>query len=192
MKQRFALLVLKLMRWTPIGPAPEAKKYVMLCAPHTTNWDLPALLVATWSQGKSVNFLGKHQLFRGPMNWFMRSLGGIPVRREGRYGMVESLTAEFAAADEIGLAIPAAGTRSYSDHWKSGFYRIALAADVPIVCAFVDYKTKTLGFGPTMTPTGDPDVDILFFQEFYADKVGKFPEKKSEIRFRPDQTNTES
>ena len=88
MKQRFALLVLNLMRWTPIGPAPEAKKYVMLCAPHTTNWDLPVLLMATWSQGKSVNFLGKQQLFRGPMNWLMRSLGGIPVRREGRHGMV--------------------------------------------------------------------------------------------------------
>jgi 1-acyl-sn-glycerol-3-phosphate acyltransferase len=113
-KQRFALLVLKVMRWTPVGPAPEAKKYVMLSAPHTTNWDLPALLMATWSHGTSVNFLGKHQLFRGPMNWLMRSLGGIPVRREGRHGMVESLTAEFAAADEIALAIPAAGTRSYS------------------------------------------------------------------------------
>ncbi len=183
-KKRIADVLLKLTRWTAVGPAPEADKYVLLCAPHTTNWDLPALLMATWSQGAGASFLAKHQLFRGPMNWFMRSLGGVPVKRDGKNGMVASLTKEFAAADSLALAIPAAGTRAGTDHWKSGFYRLALAADVPIACAFVDYSTRTLGYGPVMTPTGDVEADLDFFRAFYEDKQGKFPANKSEIRFR--------
>lgn len=184
MKKRIADLLLKLTRWTAVGPAPEADKYILLSAPHTTNWDLPALLLASWSQGASASFLGKHQLFRGPMNGFMRALGGIPVQREGRNGMVVSLTEEFARADSLVIAIPAAGTRGYTDHWKSGFYRLAIAADVPIACAFVDYSTRTLGYGPVMTPTDDVEADLDLFRAFYADKQGKFPDNKSEIRFR--------
>jgi 1-acyl-sn-glycerol-3-phosphate acyltransferase len=183
-KKRIADLLLKLTRWTAVGPAPDADKYVLLCAPHTTNWDLPSLLMATWSQGAGASFLGKHQLFRGPMNRLMRALGGIPVKRDGKNGMVGSLAKEFASADRLALAIPAAGTRGYTDHWKSGFYRLALEADLPIACAFVDYSTRTLGYGPVMTPTGDVEVDLEFFRAFYADKQGKFPDSKSEIRFR--------
>ena len=184
MKRRIARLLLKATRWTPIGPAPDLNKCVLLSAPHTTNWDLPALLLATWSQGANANWLGKHQLFRGPMNRVMRMLGGVPVRRDGNHGMVASLTEEFARADRLALAIPAAGTRGYTDHWKSGFYRLAIAADVPIVCVFVDYKTRTLGYGPVMTPTGDVEADLDVFRAFYADKQGKFPDNKSDIRFR--------
>ncbi len=184
MKKRIADLLLKLTRWTAVGPAPDADKYVLLCAPHTTNWDLPSLLMATWSQGAGASFLAKYQLFRGPMNRFMRALGGIPVKRDGKNGMVASLAEEFARADHLVLAIPAAGTRGYTDHWKSGFYRLALEAEVPIACAFVDYSTRTLGYGPVMTPTGDVEVDLEFFRAFYADKQGKFPDSKSDIRFR--------
>ena len=184
MKKRIADLLLKLTRWTAVGSAPEADKYVLLCAPHTTNWDLPALLMATWSRGAGASFLAKQQLFRGPMNRFMRALGGIPVKRDGKHGMVASLTEEFARADGLALAVPAAGTRGYTDHWKSGFYRVAIAADVPIACAFVDYSTRTLGYGPVMTPTGDVEADLDFFRAFYADKQGKFSDNKSNIRFR--------
>lgn len=184
MKKRIADLLLKLTRWTAVGSKPDADKYVLVCAPHTTNWDLPALLMATWSRGAGASFLAKQQLFRGPMNRPMRALGGIPVKREGKHGLVASLTEEFARADGLAVAIPAAGTRGYTDHWKSGFYRVALAADVPIACAFVDYSTRTLGYGPVMHPTGDVEADLDFFRAFYADKQGKFPDNKSEIRFR--------
>jgi len=97
--------------------------------------------------------------------------------------MVESIADEFDAAEHLALAIPAAGTRSYTDHWKSGFYRIALAAKVPICLAFVDYSTRTVGFGPTMVPTGDIEADLAIFGAFYADKRGKYPDQESEIRF---------
>ncbi len=184
MKRQLARVLLKLTRFTRVGEPPTAAKYVLLSSPHTTNWDLLSLLLAAWSTGSNVNWLGKHQLFRGPMNRPMRMLGGIPVRRGEQSGMVASLVAEFAAAEHLALAIPADGTRSYTDHWKSGFYRIALAADVPIAMAFVDYSTRTLGFGPAMMPTGDVEADLDVFRAFYADKRGKFPDQESTIRFR--------
>lgn len=183
-KRRVAQLFLKLTRFSRVGEPPTVAKYVLLSGPHTTNWDLLSLLMASWSTGSNLNWLGKHQLFRGPMNRVMRALGGVPVRRDERRGMVESLTDEFAVADHMALAIPAAGTRSYTDHWKSGFYRIALAADVPIGMAFVDYSTRTVGFGPTMTPTDNVEADLDVFRAFYADKRGKFPDQESDIRFR--------
>jgi 1-acyl-sn-glycerol-3-phosphate acyltransferase len=183
-KRQLARLSLKMTRFTQVGEPPPHAKYVLLSGPHTTNWDLLSLLMASWSTGSNLNWLGKHQLFRGPMNRIMRMLGGVPVRRDQARGMVESLAEEFAAADRMALAIPAAGTRSYTDHWKSGFYRIALAADVPIGMAFVDYSTRTVGFGPTMTPTGDVEADLDVFRAFYADKRGKFPDQESDIRFR--------
>lgn len=184
MKRTIARMSLRAMRWTVVGAPPDISKYVLLCSPHTTNWDLPSLLMATWNGGTSANWLGKHQLFRGPMNPVMRALGGVPVQRDRSGGMVASLAAEFARADRIALAIPAAGTRGRTDHWKSGFYRVAIAADVPIVCAFVDYSTRTVGFGPTITPTGDVEVDLDLFRAFYADKRGKYPDQESEIRFK--------
>ncbi len=183
-KRQIARLVLKITRVTRVGEPPSEAKYVLLCAPHTTNWDLLSLLMASWHTGANLNWLGKHQLFRGPMNRIMRTLGGVPVRRDERRGMVESLADEFATAEHMALAIPAAGTRSYTDHWKSGFYRIALAADVPIGMAFVDYSTRTVGFGPTMVPSEDVEADLDMFRAFYADKRGKFPDQQSDIRFR--------
>jgi 1-acyl-sn-glycerol-3-phosphate acyltransferase len=183
-KRQLARLVLKITRFTRVGEPPQEPKYVLLCAPHTTNWDLLSLLMASWSTGANVNFLAKHQLFRGPLNRIMRMLGGVPVRRDERRGMVDSLADEIAAAERMALAIPAAGTRSHTDHWKSGFYRIALAAGVPIGLAFVDYSTRTVGFGPTMVPSEDVEADLDVFRAFYADKRGKFPDQESEIRFR--------
>lgn len=184
MKRQIARLTLKLFRFKQGGEAPDIDKYVLLSAPHTTNWDLLSVLMISWNTGSNLNWLGKEQLFRGPMNRIMRMLGGVPVHRDERRGMVESMVEEYAAADELALAMAAAGTRSHSDHWKSGFYRIALAAEVPIVMAYVDYSTRTVGFGPTMYPTGDIEADLAVFREFYADKRGKYPEKESEIRFR--------
>ncbi|MDG1187199.1 MAG: 1-acyl-sn-glycerol-3-phosphate acyltransferase [Ilumatobacter sp.] len=175
--------MLKITRFNAVGEPPQYDTYVLCCAPHTTNWDLLSLLMASWICGEKLNWLGKHQLFRGPMNRIMRMLGGVPVRRGERQGMVESLAEEFDAAEQMALAIPAAGTRSHTDHWKSGFYRIALAAQVPINLAFVDYSTRTVGFGPTMVPTGDIGADLDVFRAFYADKRGKFPDQESEICF---------
>ena len=183
-KRLIARLVFKITRFSPVGDAPDLDKYVLVSGPHTTNWDLLSLLATSWYTGSNLNWLGKHQLFRGPMNRVMRLLGGVPVRRDERSGMVESLAQEFAAAEQMALAIPASGTRARTDHWKSGFYRIALAAEVPIVMAFVDYSTRTVGFGPTMIPTGDIEADLDQFRAFYGDKRGKFPDQESEIRFR--------
>ena len=118
------------------------------------------------------------------MGWIMRRLGGISVRRGERSGSVAALAERFAEADELVIVVPAEGTRGPTDHWKSGFYRIAEAADVPIVCAFLDYGTRTAGFGPVVQPTGDLVADMDVIRAFYSDKDGKYPDNVGAIRLR--------
>lgn len=100
--------------------------------------------------------------------------------------MVTTLAAEFDAAERLVVVIPPEGTRSWSDHWTSGFYRVALVAKVPLVCVYLDYGSRVGGFGAVIVPSGDVDADIKTIRAFYADKAGKFPDQKSEVRLLPD------
>ena len=100
--------------------------------------------------------------------------------------MVTTLAAEFDAAERLVVVIPPEGTRSWSDHWKSGFYRVALVAKVPLVCVYLDYGSRVGGFGAVVVPSGDVDADMETIRAFYADKAGKFPDQKSEVRLRPE------
>ncbi|MDO9173256.1 MAG: 1-acyl-sn-glycerol-3-phosphate acyltransferase [Actinomycetota bacterium] len=173
MTKLLARLWLFLWRWQTIDPPqPMPAKCVMIAAPHTTNWDFPLTLAMAKVSGIRINWLGKRSLFKGPMGPIMRRLGGVPVDREAPGGMVASLVAQFAARDQLALVVPAEGTRSYTDSWKSGFYRVALAADVPLVLSYVDRSTRTGGFGPAVTLTGDVHVDMEMLRAFYAGKTG--------------------
>jgi len=171
-------------RWGSVGSPPDISKYVVIGAPHTSNWDLLYLLMFAWSHDVRISWLGKESIFVGPVGWVLRRAGGIPVRRERRNGLVASLTTAFAAAEELVVVIPPEGTRGRTDHWKSGFYRVARSAGVPIVCSYLDYGTRVGGFGPTVWPGDDVDADMEVFRTFYADKRGKFDDQVSEIRFR--------
>lgn len=184
MKKRLARVVLRSTGWTIDGSPPPYRKYVVIAAPHTSNWDLFYLLVFSWYHGVRISWLAKDTLFPGVAGWVMRRLGGIPVRRDQRSGLVNTLVAEFAAADELVVVIPPEGTRTRTDHWKSGFYRVAVAAGVPIVCVYLDYDRRAGGFGPVLWPSGDVDADLAELRSFYADKRGKYPDQMSEIRFR--------
>lgn len=172
-------------RWNIEGDPPTTPKYVLIAAPHTTNWDLLYLLALSYATGVHISWLGKDTLFRGPVGILLRRLGGVPVVRDRRSGLVESLAVEFAAADQLVVVVPPEGTRGRTDHWRTGFYRIACAADVPIVCGYLDYARRTGGFGPVIEPTGDIAVDLPLFQAFYADKQGKHPDEHSDIALRP-------
>lgn len=172
-------------RWRIDGDPPAISKYVLIAAPHTTNWDLLYLLAMSWTTGVRVSWLGKDSLFPGPVGTVLRALGGIPVERDRRSGLVASLASEFAAADRLVVTIPPEGTRSRSDHWRTGFYRVACAAEVPIVCSYLDYSRRVGGFGPVIEPSGDIAADLPLFQEFYADKRGKYPLEESDIALRP-------
>jgi 1-acyl-sn-glycerol-3-phosphate acyltransferase len=120
----------------------------------------------------------------------MRWLGGIPVDRRSPGGMVTQAAARLRAADRLLLVVPPSGTRSRAPHWKSGFYQIARAADVPILCTFLDYRRRVGGIGPTVVPSGDVAADMAIIRAFYAPIEGLRPEHATAVRLaEEDGTN---
>lgn len=129
-----------------------------------------------WSLGWQINWLGKHTLFTGPAGPIMRAWGGVPVDRRSKQDLVSQVIERFDAGEELALAIPAEGTRNYSEHWRSGFYYMARGAGVPVVLSFLDYKSRTGGVGPAVMTTHDLPADMEKIRAFYAGMEGKFPE----------------
>ncbi|MDX1579637.1 MAG: lysophospholipid acyltransferase family protein [Gemmatimonadota bacterium] len=176
--------VLKVIGWRMVGRVP-ADQCVIIGAPHTSNWDFPLALLAFWSIPIPAKWVGKHTLFRPPFGWLMRRLGGIPLDRENTTDFVSQVVAQFEREPELALVIAPEGTRSRTEHWRSGFYWIAHEARVPIVLGFVDYVRREGGLGDSFVPTGDIEADFDRIRAFYADKVGRHPEKTSRIALRP-------
>lgn len=184
LKRAIGRSYLRLAGWREEGGRPEAEAFVLIAAPHTSNWDLPLTIALSYVYDVPIRWAGKHTLFRFPYGWFMRALGGIPIVRHERRGRVQQLADLFEEHENLVLTVPAEGTRSRRDYWKSGFYHIARIADVPIVCGYLDYQRKRGGFGPAIRPTGDVSGDMDRIREFYADKVGRYPEKFGPVRLR--------
>ncbi|HSB97802.1 MAG TPA: lysophospholipid acyltransferase family protein [Spongiibacteraceae bacterium] len=167
-----AVGILRLIGWRVIGELPAQRKYVLIGAPHTSNWDFPLMLLAMLKVGMDVHWLGKSALFPFPFAGFMRWLGGIPVDRSKNNNLVDQLVDLYRRRDELVLIIPPEGTRSKVERWKTGFYYVALGAGVPILLGFVDGSRKEMGFGPLFYPTGDYAADLPAIQAFYSDKAG--------------------
>ncbi|MCB9785311.1 MAG: lysophospholipid acyltransferase family protein [Deltaproteobacteria bacterium] len=184
MKKLLGHLILFFSRWRWEGPIPTESKYVLIAAPHTTNWDLVHMLALGAVQDVSIHWMGKHTLFKFPFGGFMRWTGGIAVDRRSRQNLVEQLIEEFARRDALALAVPAAGTRSRREYWKSGFYWIALGAGVPVVPGFLDYRRKVGGFGEPVHLTGDVRKDMDVFRAFYSKVTALYPEKVTRVRLR--------
>ena len=158
--------------WKIEDPLPKhLKKFVLAGAPHTSNWDFVFFTGATHEEGIRPNFMGKHTLFQWPMTRFMLDMGGIPVDRRSRLNATEQVAAEFERRDELALVIACEGTRKTDGKWKSGFYHIARAANVPIVPAFADNVKKIISFGPPMIPTGNYGEDLLKIAEWFRSKL---------------------
>jgi len=177
--------ILKLLGWQIVGLAPDIPKYVLIAAPHTSNFDFFYMFLVSKVFGIRIQAMTKASLFRGPLGPFSRAVGGIPVQRNSRQNLVAQMVQAFDERDSLILAVPPAGTRKRTSYWKSGFYYIALEAQVPLVCGFVDYGRKRVGVGPTIMPSGDTDADLDKIRNFYADITGKHPEEKSDIAFKP-------
>ena len=180
----FARLLISLTGWKPDGVRPEAKKFVLIAAPHTTNWDFIYLIAFAALFDLEISWMGKHTLFSWPMGPFARALGGIPVRRNRSEKLVTAMARTFDDHEELGLVVPAEGTRAYVDYWKSGFYHIAMTANVPIVMSYLDYTKKVGGFGPAFFPAGDVRQDMNSIREFYEGREGKYPKLFGRIRLR--------
>jgi 1-acyl-sn-glycerol-3-phosphate acyltransferase len=171
----FSLAFLKLTGWRVEGSLPEgATKCVLIAAPHTSNWDLPYTLMVGFALRLNLYWMGKHSIFRPPFGGLMKWLGGIPVNREKSNNLVAaSVEAIRAAQGPLQLTVPPEGTRSKTRYWKTGFYHIAVGAQVPIVMAYMDYARKVSGLGPVFHPTGDIERDMESIKAFYAPFKGK-------------------
>jgi 1-acyl-sn-glycerol-3-phosphate acyltransferase len=171
----FSIAFLKLTGWKIEGSLPPGgMKCVLIAAPHTSNWDLPYTLMVAFVLRLNIYWMGKNQIFRPPFRSLMMWLGGIPVQRESANNLVAASAEAIKAADgPLQLVVPPEGTRSKVRYWKSGFYYIALSAQVPIVLAYMDYERKISGLGPVFHPTGDLEADMVRIQAFYAPFKGK-------------------
>lgn len=163
--------------WRAVGTIPEPRRFVLIAAPHTSNWDFPYFLGLTQDIGIRPYFMAKKSLFRWPMGGFMRSMGGIEIDRAKSANVVDQMVAEFARRKEFILTIAPEGTRGATKKWKTGFYQIAMAAKVPLVVGMMDYGRKTGGLGPTIWPTGDYRADMAKVLDVYRDCIPKFPER---------------
>ncbi|MDP6942923.1 MAG: DUF4105 domain-containing protein, partial [Myxococcota bacterium] len=168
--------------WRYEGAPPDQKKFVIIAAPHTSNWDLVHMLAGAWTAGVSLSWMGKLSLFKPPFGWVLLAMGGVPIDRSRPLGTVGQIAETFAKADRLALAIPPSGTRGYRDHWKSGFYHIAREAGVPILCCSCDYARNVTAIGAVVHPTGDVRVDMDAVRDFYADVGGKFPDRVSRMK----------
>ena len=178
---RVAKFLLWLGRWTPVGPAPCAKKAVIIGAPHTTYWDGYWLLVYKIAYGLDIRFFIKASTFWFPLSVLLNDLGGVPLNRHKAGSAVKQAVAAFNENDSYLFGLSPEGTRSKTRGWKSGFYRIAEGAGVPVVFGFFDYTNRRLGFGPKMWLTGDMDADMAIIHSFYASVEGRSPEKTSPV-----------
>ncbi|MDJ1481495.1 lysophospholipid acyltransferase family protein [Cytophagaceae bacterium YF14B1] len=177
MMRFIARLYFWLIGWKVKNEVPSTlKKYVMIGLPHTSNWDFPIAMAALLILRLKTNYLAKRELFRFPLGIIMRAFGGIPVDRSKHGGLVDAMIDELNKHDEMILLIPPEGTRKYVKDWKTGFYRVAMGANVPIVLAYLDYGRKTTGLKAVFYPTGDYEKDVEVMKSYYKGMKGKYPE----------------
>jgi 1-acyl-sn-glycerol-3-phosphate acyltransferase len=180
-----AILFLKMIGWRKEGSLPDIPQYVIIVAPHTSNWDFPIGLAMAFSLRIRGYWLGKDGLFRWPFHEFFRWLGGIPIDRSKSSDVVAQMVQVFKERAKLTMVLAPEGTRKKVTYWKSGFYHIARGANVPIVLAFLDYLHKAGGIGPVFNPTGDIEADMEYIRAFYATMTGKHPEKQCIPSFMP-------
>jgi len=188
LRRALARSILRLARWRTVGRVPGSG--ILVGAPHTSNWDWVAMLLLTWSDGVQARVLIKRELFRGPLAWLLRVTGGIPLDRRNPGETVRALLAAARADERFLLVLAAEGTRDKAEYWKSGFYRISQETGLPISLGFIDGPSRTMGIGPTFAPSGDVVADMDRIREFYADKHGTHPPKRTEPRLRDEGRET--
>ena len=170
------LLVLRLMRFRLVGELPPVRRCVMIAAPHTSNWDFVLGVSSMLALRLRVSWLGKHTIFRFPVAGLLRFWGGLPIDRSATEGVVESVARQLREADRLYLALSPEGTRRKVERWKSGFYRIAQAAGVPIFLVTFDYRRRQVELGPLFEPTGDFEGDLARLQARFSAEMAYRPE----------------
>jgi 1-acyl-sn-glycerol-3-phosphate acyltransferase len=155
------IVYLKLTGWRMQGDWPAIDKMVLVAAPHTSNWDGLQMLVAAGYYRIRLRWMGKKSLTEGPFGGLIKALGCVPIDRSASHDLVKAMGQAFAATSHMILAIPPEGTRSLTRQWKTGFYHIAVQAQVPIIVTVLDYGTKTINIASVITPLGDFEADLI-------------------------------
>lgn len=180
--QRLGIWWLRVLGWKLEGEFPDVPKAIMVAAPHTSNWDGAVTLGVVLAMRLSLHWMGKDSMFRWPFRGLLLWMGGIPVDRSAGRGLVQTTVEKFAENRAYLVLISPEGTRSATREWKTGFYKIAEAARVPILLAYIDFSRKVVGFGPLIVPGGDMERDIRHIRNFYEDKVARHAERFERTR----------
>lgn len=176
--QFIAQSLLSLFGWRIEAEIPDLPKFVLVGAPHTSNWDFILTMATLFSLSVKISWMGKSSLFKRPFGGIMKWLGGVPIARAGeREGIVDQTIQAFNDHKQFVIAIMPEGTRSKVGEWKTGFYHIAQGANVPIVPVRFDYSRKIMGIGPIIPTTGDAAADVPVIKSAFANIVGKHPQK---------------
>lgn len=186
MLKGLARFFFRITGWTMVGQVPPYAKAVFIAAPHTSNWDGFWLLIYKVAVDVDVRFLAKDTLFWWPLGPVLRAFGAMPIDRSDAGRVVPLLVDMFAKTDHLRLALAPEGTRKWQPYWKTGFYRIAKSARVPIVLAFIDYRKKELGIGPTLPDGQTMQQDLESMRNFYAAFTGRRPENQGPVEFPPE------
>jgi tRNA (guanine-N7-)-methyltransferase len=182
MLRRVAQLLLKLTGWTVIGEVPNTPKAVLIAAPHTSYWDGFVALTYKVAVGLDIRFFAKQSLFWFPLGTLLRGLGGIPLNRDRATSAVDQAVAMFEAEENFFFGLAPEGTRALRDSWKSGFYRIAKAANVPVYFGVLDFRNKQIGIAGRLDLSDDMDADIEKCAKFYAGIEGRWPKNTTPVR----------
>jgi 1-acyl-sn-glycerol-3-phosphate acyltransferase len=183
--RRAARAVLRSLGWRVEVTWPSVPRCVIVVYPHTSNWDFVIGYLARLALGIPLQWMGKDSLFRGPLGALLRRMGGVPVNRREHTGFIAQLVGEMRRRPWMWIALAPEGTRTHTDHWRSGFYHLALAARAPVGLAFIDYGARVVGLRTYVELTGDEAIDLERIRLAYAGKVGRHPEQASEIRLQP-------
>ena len=173
-----ARTIMRLVGWRVTRKLPDLPKFIMIGAPHTSNWDFILFLGVIFTLRADVRFMGKIELFRPPHGWFFRYCGGVPVDRKKSTGLVDQMVDAANQAERFILTIAPEGTRHHVAEWKRGFYHIAKGAGIPIVMAVVDGKHKEVRIGQVFQPTDDIEADMKSIQGYFEGVVGVNPRRK--------------
>ncbi len=173
--------ILRLAGWRSEGLSPAElaahPKFILIAAPHTSNWDFPFTLMVCFDLQLKVYWMAKASLFAWPIGWLARWLGGIPINRSAKNNTVSTTIDAFASRERLAIIVAPEGTRGRVTHWKTGFYHMAHGAGVPIALAYLDFKKKTGGIGAMFNTTGDIEADMAVIQAFYRGIEGKNPQQ---------------
>lgn len=166
---------LRLWGWHFAGALPEIPRFIIVVAPHTSNWDFPLGVAAMFSLDLRIHWFGKDTLFRPPLGWLFRALDGRPVRRAQHEGVVREVAEVIRSEPQFLLALAPEGTRKPVTKWRTGFYHIAAAAEIPVVPVWFDWEAHEIGIGPPMMPTGDIQKDLAHLQSYYRRGMARNP-----------------